>query len=142
MAFVSVRHTGEPLGEMNTTPLIDVMLVLLVMLIFTLPLATHSVQVDLPQKGRAVPNPLSNKVVVTEGGSILWNGGVVSESQLLALLQETRRFPIEPELQFEPEANAGYELAARVLAVIKASGVTKFGFVGNERYGRFGAGRR
>ena len=142
MAVASVRHADEPLGAMNTTPLIDVMLVLLVMLIFTLPLATHSVQVDLPQKGRAVPNPLSNKVVVTEGGSVLWNGGVVSESQLLALLQETRRFPIEPELQFEPEANAGYELAARVLAVIKASGVTKFGFVGNERYGRFGAGSR
>ena len=143
MAVASVRHADEPLGAMNTTPLIDVMLVLLIMLIFTLPLATHSVEVDLPQKGRAGPNPVSNKVGVTESGSILWNGGVVSEGQLLALLQETRHFPIEPELQFEPEANAGYERAARVLAVIKASGVTKFGFVGNERYGQFGtAGSR
>ena len=140
MAVASVRHADEPLGAMNTTPLIDVMLVLLIMLIFTLPLATHSVEVDLPQKGRAVPNPVSNKVGVTESGSILWNGGVVSEGQLLALLQETRHFPIEPELQFEPEAQASYDLAAKVLNIIKGSGVTKFGFVGNEKYRVFDAG--
>ena len=140
MAFASAYPAREPLGEINTTPLIDVMLVLLIMMIMTIPIATNALPVDLPHgpPPPIVPDSLRNKVVVTDAGAILWNGEAVSQAQLLGLLGRTRQFPIEPELQFEPQANASYDLSARVLNLIKASGVTKFGFVGNERYREFG----
>jgi len=140
MAFaLSVSH--EPLSEINTTPLIDVLLVLLIVLVMSIPAATHSLDVPLPGEAPPPlpnkPDPVRNKVVLTAGGTILWNDGAVSQGQLLALLHETARYPIEPELQFEPEADASYDLSAKVLNTIKLSGVTKFGFVGNERYRTF-----
>ena len=67
-------------------------------------------------------------------------GVVTDDGQLVANLQATLAMPVEPELQFEPEPNASYDLSAQVLNIIKASGVTKFGFVGNEKYRVFGTG--
>ena len=134
---------GQPMMEMNTTPLIDVMLVLLIMLIFTLPVATHSIDIDLPQASN-VPteniDPIKNKIVLTPQDQILWNGTPITDNQLVANLQQTLTFAVEPELQYEPESEASYDLAAKVLNIIKASGVTKFGFVGNEKYREFGKG--
>ncbi|WP_204306713.1 ExbD/TolR family protein, partial [Klebsiella pneumoniae] len=78
--------------------------------------------------------PNLNKLTIDAGDRLLWNGSVTSREELGALLQLTRRMPVEPELQFEPDALASYDASARTLATIKASGVTKFGFVGNERY--------
>jgi biopolymer transport protein ExbD len=131
-----------PIGEINTTPLIDVMLVLLVMLIFTIPMATNSLDIDLPKPGPAIGHPPpdlhKNKVVLTAGGAILWNGEAVDMTQLRASLGDTVSLRPEPELQFEPEPQASYNLSAHVLRSIKASGATRFGFVGNERYGTFG----
>ena len=69
---------------------------------------------------------------------ILWNGNAIDMGQLRTLLEESKNINPEPELQFEPEAQASYDLAAKVLQLIKASGVTKFGFVGNEQYRTFG----
>lgn len=77
---------------------------------------------------------MKNKVVLTTDNQVLWNGNPINNGQLVTLLQESMKLPTEPELQFEPEANASYDLSARVLNIIKGSGVTKFGFVGNERY--------
>jgi biopolymer transport protein ExbD len=135
---------GQPMMDMNMTPLIDVLLVLLIMFIITIPVATHSVDIDLPQ-GNPPPqdivvDPVKNKLILTEQDVILWNGIPVNEGQLVTLLAETTKINPEPELQFEPERMASYEIAARVLNDIKASGVTKFGFVGNERYRTFGKG--
>lgn len=135
---------GEPMIDMNMTPLIDVLLVLLIMFIITIPVATHSVDIDLPQ-GNPPPtedmvDPIKNKLVLTSTDQILWNGEAINQGQLVTLLQETTTFPVEPELQFEPEAQASYDLAAKVLQIIKSSGVTKFGFVGNEKYRQFGSG--
>lgn len=144
MGFAT-RHEGvRPFGDINTTPLIDVMLVLLVMLIFTIPPATQSVDIDLPQQGDPlpfpVPDPVRNKIVLTTDGRILWNGDTINQSQLQASLVATTRLRPEPELQFEPEPQASYDLSAKVLRSIKASGATKFGFVGNERYRAFTGG--
>ena len=135
---------GEPMLDMNMTPLIDVLLVLLIMFIITIPVATHSVDIDLPQPS-PIDNPppidpIKNKLVLTQNGQILWNANPVSQGELVTLLQETLTIQPEPELQFEPEAQASYDLSAKVLQIIKASGVTKFGFVGNEKYRVFGSG--
>ena len=75
---------------------------------------------------------------MSSADQILWNGETISQGQLVTLLQESTRMAVEPELQFEPEAQASYDLSAKVLQIIKASGVTKFGFVGNEKYRVFG----
>ena len=143
MAMSGGKDDGTPMMEMNTTPLIDVMLVLLIMLIFTLPVATHSIDIDLPQASN-VPteniDPIKNKIVLTPQDQILWNGTPITDNQLVANLQQTLTFAVEPELQYEPESEASYDLAAKVLNIIKASGVTKFGFVGNEKYREFGKG--
>ncbi|HEX9807570.1 MAG TPA: biopolymer transporter ExbD [Alteraurantiacibacter sp.] len=137
MAMSGGTDDGEPMMEMNTTPLIDVMLVLLIMFIITIPVATHSVDIDLPQPSPptdAPIDPIKNKVVLTPQNEILWNGNPISQGELVANLQETTQMAVEPELQFEPEPNASYDLSAKVLNIIKATGVTKFGFVGNEKY--------
>jgi len=141
MSMSGGSDDGEPMMEMNTTPLIDVMLVLLIMFIITIPVATHAVDIDLPAPTPPtdVPPPKvdKNKVVLTATNQILWNGQALDAGGLRYQLQETLKYPVEPELQFQPEAQASYELSAQVLNIIKASGITKFGFVGNEMYSEF-----
>jgi len=131
---------GDPevIMDINTTPLIDVMLVLIIMLIITIPPQTHAVKLDLPQKN---PNdtpppidPIKNKIVVTQAGQILWNGGAVDQVQLRQFLDATQQIDPVPELHLQPEAEARYELVDEVLAVTKQANVTKMGFVGNEAY--------
>jgi len=138
MAMSGGKDDGSPMMEINTTPLIDVMLVLLIMFIITIPIATHSVDVDLPVDTGAPPPPkvdtVKNKVTLTRDAKIMWNGEEITDGQLVALLKESLALPVEPELQFEPDAEAPYDLASKVLNVIKASKVTKFGFVGNDKY--------
>jgi len=142
MVITFASRNWEPMCEMNTTPLIDVLLVLLIVLMMSVPIATHSLDIPLPGKTPPGPipefNPIRNKVVLTAEGQILWNADTVSPGQLLAVLRQTKRYRVEPELQYEPEAAASYDLSARVLNIIKGSGVTRFGFVGNERYRTFG----
>jgi biopolymer transport protein ExbD len=143
MAMSGGSDDGEPMMEMNTTPLIDVMLVLLIMFIITIPVATHAINIDLPAPSDEPPppdmvDPIVNKIVITPTGEILWNAIPINGGELVRNLQETLAFEIEPELQFEPDANASYERSALVLNIIKDSGVTKFGFVGNEKYRSFG----
>lgn len=142
MAPSLTPDSDTPVSSMNMTPLIDVLLVLLVMFIITIPIATHSVEVEVPIGGEFNPDPTRNKVVVSEADAILWNGNQVTSAELNGLLTATKRMIPEPELQFEPEAQARYETSALVLRQIKLSGVSNFGFVGNERYRQFGSGRR
>ena len=80
---------------------------------------------------------MKNKVVVTQAGTVLWNASPVSGGELRSLLGQTLNMNPEPELQFQPESEASYDLSAKVLDIIKASKVTKFGFVGNEMYSEF-----
>ncbi len=141
MAMSGGKDDGSPMMEMNTTPLIDVMLVLLIMFIITIPVATHAVNIDLPSPNPPPSDikvePVKNKLVITNADQILWNGGAINTGQLVALLQQSMQMNPEPELQYQPEQGASYEMSVQVLNIIKGSGVTKFGFVGNEMYSEF-----
>ena len=138
MAMSGGKDDGSPMMEMNMTPLIDVLLVLLIVFIMSIPIATHAIQIDLPVADPNPPpnmvDPVKNKIVLTPDNQILWNGTPITDNTLVANLQTSLTFSVEPELQFEPEAQASYDLSAKVLNIIKQSGVTKFGFVGNEKY--------
>jgi len=142
MAMSGGKDDGQPMMEMNTTPLIDVMLVLLIMFIITIPVATHSVDIDLPVPNNTPPppdmiDPIKNKIVLSPADEILWNGTPINDGELVRNLEATKAITPEPELQFEPDQQASYDLSIRVLNVIKGSGVSKFGFVGNEKYRDF-----
>ncbi|WP_294174613.1 biopolymer transporter ExbD [uncultured Sphingomonas sp.] len=124
--------------EMNTTPLIDVMLVLLVMLIITIPMQSHAVKLDLP--GGPPPasiDPVKNRLAITAHGALLWNGKAVSKPDLHVLLEASAANRSEPELHLLPSAEAPYAAVDEVLAMAKRADVTRMGFVGNEAYARF-----
>ena len=133
-------ESAEPMMEINTTPLIDVMLVLLIMIIMTIPIQTHAVKLDLPQSQNTHPppiDPVKNKVVVTPQGQVLWNGVPVDLTTLRQYLDLTTTMQPVPELHLQPDAQARYELVDEVLAVCKRAQVTAMGFVGNEAYANF-----
>ena len=142
MAMSGGSDDGSPMMEMNTTPLIDVMLVLLIMLMITIPPVTHMVDIDLPiaqpPTDAPVIDPVVNKIFIDDQGAILWNGTAVSQQQVADYLQQTKAMAVEPELQFQPTENAPYVVVDEVLAVVKRSKISKFGFVGNENYRVFG----
>ena len=142
MALVSTPDSTQPMGELNTTPLIDVLLVLLILFVITIPAATHSVELALPaDPGPARLNPTSNRVLVTAAGVVLWNGTPVSQRQLAGMIGQGLDLPVEPSLEFEAEAAASYDLAARTIRTIKLAGATNIGMVGNSRYADFGSPR-
>ena len=132
---------GEPMMEINTTPLIDVMLVLLIMFIITIPIQTHAVKLDLPvndPSNRPPPvDPIKNKVVITQAGAVLWNGTPVNLQQLRQYLDISQQMNPIPELHMQPEPDAPYGVVDEVLAVTKQARVEKMGFVGNEAYQNF-----
>jgi biopolymer transport protein ExbD len=133
---------GEPMMDINTTPLIDVMLVLLIMFIITIPIQTHAVKLDLPindpnQNTPPPIDPVKNEVVIDPASKIFWNGSPVTLGQLRQYLDITQQLNPIPELHLRPDANARYELVDEVLAVTKRARVEKMGFVGNERYAAF-----
>ena len=138
MGMSAGKNDGEPMMEMNTTPLIDVMLVLLIMLIVTIPPQSHAVKVDLPQPSPDQPlnpvEPQKNKVTIEPDGRVYWNGSEIDLVTLRQYLDQSVQITPEPELHFQPNPEARYERVDEVLAVIKRSAVTKLGFVGNEQY--------
>ena len=137
MAVTARPSDRGPLSEINTTPLIDVLLVLLVMLIITVPISTHSLDVDLPTIGEDGPDLTKNSLVLRNDGRLEWNGRPVSDAQLAGQLLLVSRMSPEPEVRFEPEANASYQRSAQVMLIVKQSRISNFGFVGNERYRTF-----
>jgi biopolymer transport protein ExbD len=147
MAMSGGSDDGAPMMEMNTTPLIDVMLVLLIMLMITIPPVTHMVDIDLPVQTNDPPpevilDPVVNKIVVMDTNEVMWNGTPVTLDQVAQYLAQTKSMNPEPELQFQPAPNAGYEIVDNIMAVIKKSRITKFGFVGNDQYRTFGKSTR
>jgi biopolymer transport protein ExbD len=131
----------EPMMDINTTPLIDVMLVLLIMFIITIPIQTHAVKLDLPQDqpNQQPPpiDPVKNKIVITPQDQVQWNGTPIDLGRLRQYLDVTQTMNPVPELHLQPDANARYELVDEVLAITKRARVEKMGFVGNEAYAAF-----
>jgi len=147
MSMSGGTDDGEPMMEMNTTPLIDVLLVLLIMFIITIPVQTHAVKIDLPVADDSIPppdqpDPIKNRLGITAENQILWNDTPVTLNQVKQNLAQTKSYVPEPELQFQPDPQSAYLTVDRTLAVIKDSGVSKFGFVGNEQYSSFGKAAR
>lgn len=139
MAGMSTKQAeGEPMMEINMTPLIDVMLVLLTLLIITLPIQTHAVKLDMPR-----PNPNQAKqlidipkvrLVVDFDGTILWNGSPVDRPTLRGYFQDASQQDPQPEIHLEPNKLAKYDVVAKVLADAQLLGVKKIGFTGLEQY--------
>src|ERR1700741_5340185 len=123
MQTTSDNAQAQPMMDINTTPLIDGMLVLLIMLIITIPIQTHAVKLDLPVNTDNPPpqiiEPVKNQVVVTAQGQILWNGSPVPQQQLRQYLDITQQMNPIPELHLQPDATARYELVDEVLAIAK-----------------------
>jgi biopolymer transport protein ExbD len=131
--------SGEPevMMDINTTPLIDVMLVLIIMLIITIPVQLHAVNLNMPTG--TPPPPLAPPVVVTIDvdfdGTVLWNGEALPDRQALeARLQQAAAIPDQPEVHIRPNKLVEYRSVAAVLASAQRLGVTKLGMVGNEQF--------
>ena len=131
---------GELMVEMNTTPLIDVMLVLLTLLIITLPIQTHAVKLDMPKPVTNPPPPLTAPVelVVDFDGSILWNGTPINRATLDSYFvsQAQQELPLQPEIHLNPDKLAKYDTVAMVLADAQRLGITKIGFSNTAQYGQ------
>jgi len=138
-AAVASADSDEPMMDINTTPLIDVMLVLLIMFIITIPIQTHAVKIDLPVNDpNSTPppvDPIKNKILIMPDGAILWNGAQVDEPTLQTYLEQSTQISPTPELHLQPHPEARYETVDEVLAITKRARVTAMGFVGNEAYG-------
>jgi biopolymer transport protein ExbD len=139
MAMSSGGAEGEPMMEINTTPLIDVMLVLLIMFIVTLPVATHAVKLDMPRPTNSPPPPPTEesqpiKLDIDFDGTIIWNGNVVQMSQLEGYFQTEAAKTPQPELHVRPDRRANYDTVAKVLAIAQRNKMQRIGFVGNEQF--------
>jgi biopolymer transport protein ExbD len=134
----SGNEGGDPevMVDMNTTPLIDVMLVLLIMLIITIPIQTHAVKLDLPA-GNPPPPPAPPEVVTVDvdfDGTILWNDEVVDRPGLDARILTAAAQPVQPELHLRPNKLVTYKYVAAVMADAQRLGLTKLSLVGNEQF--------
>jgi len=137
MAMSVGAGDDDMMVEMNTTPLIDVMLVLLIMFIITIPVQTHAVKMNMPT-GASNPPPVPPEIVnigVDFDGTILWNGETVNgRGDLQARLYRLSLLPDQPEVHLRPNKLVTYKHVAMVMAEAQRLGVTKIGIVGNEQF--------
>jgi biopolymer transport protein ExbD len=134
MAMSTHTATGQVMVEMNTTPLIDVMLVLLVLLIVTLPIQTHAVKLGMPS---GPPSPVVPKIVelgVDFDGAISWNGTRISRATMDAYLADAAKQSPQPEIHVNPNRLVNYDVVAKVLADAQRLGATQIGFTGIDQY--------
>jgi biopolymer transport protein ExbD len=127
----------EPMVEMNTTPLIDVMLVLLIMLIVTIPVQTHAVKLDMPQANPppSIVQPTVVDLAIDFDGTITWNGtNIPDRTTLETYLQSAAVQDPQPEIHLNPNKLVKYSYVAMVLAEAQRLGVVKIGLVGNEQF--------
>jgi biopolymer transport protein ExbD len=131
MAFTS-NSGGGPMAEINVTPLVDVMLVLLIIFMITAPLMSHKIRIDLPQANPNVQNenpPEPIDLAVKSTGEIFWNDELVTEAMLQAQLRVSAQKNPQPELQIRADKDTKYQLIATVMANAKSAGMVKIGFI-------------
>jgi biopolymer transport protein ExbD len=132
MAMSTNGSTGAPMSEINVTPLVDVMLVLLIIFMITAPLMTHRIRIDLPQANPNVqetnpPEPIDLAVRAT--GDLFWNDEPVTEAILQAQLRVAAQKSPQPGLQIRADKTTEYQKIAAVMADAKAAGMVKIGFI-------------
>ena len=128
---------AEPMMDINMTPLIDVLLVLLVMFIITIPVMTHAVKLDMPRPTDQPAEQVDPVVIQLEidfDGTVLWNGTPVTLESLDVYFRRESTNDPQPELHIRPNKRASYDVVARVLAAAQRNGLLKIGFVGNEQF--------
>lgn len=134
------KPSGDPdvLVDMNTTPLIDVMLVLLIMFIITIPVQLHSVEMNMPPPTNVKPpvEPEIMKIDIDENSVVYMNGVAIQSGQqeLEYKLSELAKKEVQPEIHLRPNKNAKYEVVARVMATVQRLGLTKMGILGHEQF--------
>ena len=134
--FYTPADTFHPIATINTTPLIDMMLVLLIMFIVAIPLSTHKVPLDLPSgppPERAVPPPV-HRLDIDAAGRLRWDGRPIAAAALGPLLARLAADPAGPELHLRADGEARYERVDQVLAEIQRAGVARMGFLDNQRF--------
>jgi biopolymer transport protein ExbD len=136
MAMSTSTADGDVMVEMNTTPLIDVMLVLLTLLIITLPIQTHAVKLDMPAPNSTPPTiqPETVDLGVDFDGTITWNGAAVDRATMDAYFEDAAKKDPQPEIHVAPNRLAKYDAVARVLADAQRLGATHIGFSGIDQY--------
>jgi biopolymer transport protein ExbD len=138
MAMSMGASEGEAMCDINTTPLIDVMLVLLIMFIITIPIMTHAVKLDMPQANNPPPPDQRPEVIELEidfDGTVVWNGTVVPSVQTLEqyFRTESGKDP-QPEIHLRPDRRAKYGTVATVLAAAQRNRMKKIGFVNTSEF--------
>ncbi|RYE99529.1 MAG: biopolymer transporter ExbD [Oxalobacteraceae bacterium] len=125
------NRQGAPMADINVTPMVDVMLVLLVIFIITAPLFTHAVKLDLPaaQSAPAPEKPETVTLSIDPAGAIFWNDAPVSQADLPARMAAAAQRQPQPELQLRADKATRYEVIAQVMAAAQSNGLTKLGFV-------------
>ncbi len=138
MAMSVGASDDDMMVDMNTTPLIDVMLVLLIMFIITIPVQTHAVKMNMPVNSNAAPPPKPPEIIridVDFDGTIGWNGVLVPDrNELESRLSQVAAQPDQPEVHLRPNKLVSYKVVAMVMASAQRLGVTKIGLVGNEQF--------
>ena len=133
MAFGSFNHhrQKESMADINVTPMVDVMLVLLVIFIISAPMFTNAVQLELPKaQARAVPQEAEAvSLAIDAGGAVYWNNDALQPGQLEQRLAEAAALPQQPDLQLRADKDTRYEVVAQVMAAAQAHGLTHIGFV-------------
>ncbi len=132
MSFGSFeKQNNAPMSEINTTPLVDVMLVLLIIFIVTAPLITNNVSVNLP-KTKSVASPQKPSIVkigLDEKGQMFWNGTAISKTDLVTLFTDTAKDKPDTELHLEADKNSRYQEITEIMVEAQKAGITKLGFI-------------
>ena len=134
MAFSTGTQSGAPMSEINVTPLVDVMLVLLIIFMITAPLMTHKIKVELPQanldkKDEKVPPAPPITVTVTESGKLYWNDAPVTRELLESQLSVEAQKTPQPAVNIRGDETTKYRTISEVVNVAQAQGIRKVGFV-------------
>jgi biopolymer transport protein ExbD len=131
MAFGTQDDTDDVMNEINMTPLVDVMLVLLIIFIITVPVMKHSVQVDLPRAANQPEDvkPETIRLSVTADGRYFWNGQAVNEADLSSMMQTEAAKEPQPDLHIRGDREVRYERVAQAMASAQRAGLRKIGFV-------------